>query len=230
MLEDEWIYVVEEGDTVDEIAAKTGRPVGELIWANQLEYPYRLAVGQSLYVGAEGSIWAGSPLLYSFGYAYPFIDRDTLDETLPFLTDIYIFSYGFTAEGNLVSPHIEDTPVIQSARTAGVRPVMVLTPLGPDGRFNNRLITELLSNDRAVRRLVWQLMAVIEQKEWILILNMCRPVTGSGLRSLSASVQGCLGHWGFLSALPWRQRPPMTSWGFSMKVLITGPSAKRQTG
>ena len=56
MLEDEWIYVVEEGDTVDEIAAKTGRPVGELIWANQLEYPYRLAVGQSLYVGAEGSI------------------------------------------------------------------------------------------------------------------------------------------------------------------------------
>lgn len=99
MLEDEWIYVVEEGDTVDEIAAKTGRPVGELIWANQLEYPYRLAVGQSLYVGAEGSIGAGSPLLYSFGYAYPFIDRDTLDETLPFLTDIYIFSYGFTAEG-----------------------------------------------------------------------------------------------------------------------------------
>ena len=166
MLEDEWIYVVEEGDTVDEIAAKTGRPVGELIWANQLEYPYRLAVGQSLYVGAEGSIGAGSPLLYSFGYAYPFIDRDTLDETLPFLTDIYIFSYGFTAEGNLVSPHIEDTPVIQSARTAGVRPVMVLTPLGPDGRFNNRLITELLSNDRAVRRLVWQLMAVIEQKEY----------------------------------------------------------------
>ena len=166
MLEDEWIYVVEEGDTVDEIAAKTGRPVGELIWANQLEYPYRLAVGQSLYVGAEGSIGAGSPLLYSFGYAYPFIDRDTLDETLPFLTDIYIFSYGFTAEGDLVSPHIEDTPVIQSARTAGVRPVMVLTPLGPDGRFNNRLITELLSNDRAVRRLVWQLMAVIEQKEY----------------------------------------------------------------
>ena len=65
MLEDEWIYVVEEGDTVDEIAAKTGRPVGELIWANQLEYPYRLAVGQSLYVGAEGGIGAGSPLLYS---------------------------------------------------------------------------------------------------------------------------------------------------------------------
>ena len=154
-------------------------------------------------------------------------------ETLPFLTDIYIFSYGFTAEGDLVSPHIEDTPVIQSARTAGVRPVMVLTPLGPDGRFNNRLITELLSNDRAVRRLVWQLMAVIEQKEYEgldIDFEYVPAGDGSGLRSLSASVQGCLGHWGFLSVLPWRQRPPMTSRGFSMKALITGPSAKRQTG
>ena len=164
MLEDEWIYVVEQGDTVDGIAGKTNLPVGELIWANQLEYPYRLAVGQSLYVGAEGSIWAGGPLLYSFGYAYPFIDRNTLDKTLPFLTDIYIFSYGFTAEGNLVSPRTDDTPVIQAARTEGVRPVLVLTPLGPDGLFNNRLITEFLSNDRAVRRLIWHLMAVMEQK------------------------------------------------------------------
>ena len=54
MLEDEWIYVVEEGDTVDEIAAKTGRPVGELIWANQLEYPYRLAVGMALLLRITG--------------------------------------------------------------------------------------------------------------------------------------------------------------------------------
>ncbi len=164
MLVDEWIYVVEEGDTVDRIAEKTGIPVGELIWANQLEYPYRLAVGQALYAGAEGGIQAGSPLLYSFGYAYPFIDRTVLDETLPFLTDIYVFSYGFTAEGDLIPPQTEDTPVIWDARTEGVRPVLVLTPMGQDGRFNNRLITELFSNDRAVRRLIWQLMAVIEEK------------------------------------------------------------------
>ena len=64
MLEDEWIYVVEEGDTVDEIAAKTGRPVGELIWANQLEYPYRLAVGQSLCGGRRQYRGRKSPSLF----------------------------------------------------------------------------------------------------------------------------------------------------------------------
>lgn len=40
------VYVVKEGDNVDRIAETAGIPVGELLWANQIEYPYRLAVGQ----------------------------------------------------------------------------------------------------------------------------------------------------------------------------------------
>lgn len=50
-MEQELIYVVKEGDNVDQIARTAGIPVEELIWANQLEAPYRLAVGQSLFVG-----------------------------------------------------------------------------------------------------------------------------------------------------------------------------------
>ena len=46
------VYVVKEGDNVDRIAETAGIPVGELLWANQIEYPYRLAVGQSLLVQA----------------------------------------------------------------------------------------------------------------------------------------------------------------------------------
>ena len=69
-------------------------PVGELLWANQIEYPYRLAVGQSL---PDPGRTGGGPgtvrrELYSFGYAYPFISRETAEQTLPFLTDLYIFS------------------------------------------------------------------------------------------------------------------------------------------
>jgi len=48
------VYVVKEGDNVDRIAETAGIPVGELLWANQIEYPYRLAVGQSLLI-PEGS-------------------------------------------------------------------------------------------------------------------------------------------------------------------------------
>ena len=33
------VYVVKEGDNVDRIAETAGIPVGELLWANQIEYP-----------------------------------------------------------------------------------------------------------------------------------------------------------------------------------------------
>ena len=45
------IYVVKAGDSVDSIAASQGIPVDQLIWDNQIEYPYRLAVGQALFIG-----------------------------------------------------------------------------------------------------------------------------------------------------------------------------------
>ena len=53
------VYVVKEGDNVDRIAETAGIPVGELLWANQIEYPYRLAVGQSLLI-PEGQAAPGN--------------------------------------------------------------------------------------------------------------------------------------------------------------------------
>ena len=47
------IYVVEEGDNVDQIASSVGVPVDVLIYDNQIEYPYRLAVGQALFIRGE---------------------------------------------------------------------------------------------------------------------------------------------------------------------------------
>lgn len=53
------------------------------------------------------------------GYAYPFIDEATLAETLNYLTSIYVFSYGFRADGTLVAPQIDDTRMIQRALDRG---------------------------------------------------------------------------------------------------------------
>ncbi len=47
------IYVVERGDSVDTIAESQGIPVQNLIFDNQIGYPYRLAVGQALYIRDE---------------------------------------------------------------------------------------------------------------------------------------------------------------------------------
>ena len=82
------IYVVKPGDSVDTIASRTDTAVESIIWANQIEYPYRLAVGESLYLADKATARGRErPPLYYFGYAYPNIIREVLRETLPAQTD-----------------------------------------------------------------------------------------------------------------------------------------------
>lgn len=154
------IYVVKEGDNVDAIARSFDLPVEILVWDNQIEPPYRLAVGQALYIrGASPGNGASPsferPSLYVFGYAYPFIDNTVLEQTLPSITDVYVFSYGFTMDGRLVPPAVSDQWLIEAAWKGGVRPIMTLTPLGADGRFNNALVTQLMENPQTQQRLIW---------------------------------------------------------------------------
>ena len=108
------IYVVKSGDNVDSIAAEAGIPVSTLLWDNQIAYPYRLAVGQALLLDNERNGKMKSPLHVN-GYAYPFINPDTLDWTLPYLTDLSVFSYGFTTDGDLIPPMADDSWMVNVA-------------------------------------------------------------------------------------------------------------------
>lgn len=157
------IYVVKRGDNVDSIAEEFGIPVEKLIMDNQILYPYRLAVGQAILITNNPNI-KEKPFLHVNGYAYPFISSDTLDTTLPFLTDLSVFSYGFTEEGELIPPLLDDEWMIKKAREAGVRPILTLTPLGEDGRFNNNLISVLVQNPGVQERLIWELGRMVFEK------------------------------------------------------------------
>lgn len=157
------IYVVKPGDTVDSIADSYGIPVSSVIYNNQLAYPYPLAVGQALLLSA-GETAAPSYSAWAGGYAYPFIEQSVLDETLPYLSSLYVFSYGFTTEGELVPPSLSDDFMIRSALTAGARPVLTLTPFGADGNFNNYLITSVVNNEAARNNLLSNLLSVLQEK------------------------------------------------------------------
>lgn len=163
------IYVVKEGDTIDRIAALYGVSPLYLAWANQIEAPYRLAVGQALFVPDEGRSGgcAGDGLLrrprrgiWMGGYAYPWIDSGVLSETCEYLTSISVFSYGFTEEGELIHPQeAGERRILEEAKRRGVMAELVLTPLGADGRFNNHLVSTLLGSlevQQRVIRAVWQ--------------------------------------------------------------------------
>lgn len=158
------IYVVEPGDTVDNIAGSFGIDVNKLIYDNQLVYPYQLAIGQALLILDNGrnpsrSIFAG-------GYAYPFINREVLQETLPFLSELPIFSYGFTAEGQLIPPLWDDTWMIDEAENFGTDAILTLTPFGADGQFNNYLISAIVNNASATQNLINNLITLMREKRY----------------------------------------------------------------
>lgn len=156
------IYVVEQGDSVDTIALQEGISPESVIYANQLVYPYELAVGQALLL-QKGESRADRNVSVN-GYAYPFIKEWTFSETLPYLTSLSVFSYGFTMEGRLLAPTLDDTWMIERAQTADVMPVLTLTPFGTDGMFNNMLIHSVVNNVEYTDRLIGELLGVMEEK------------------------------------------------------------------
>lgn len=159
------IYVVKAGDTVDSIAESHGVPAASVIYNNQLVYPYPLAVGQALLL-SSGESSAPSYPAWVNGYAYPFIQQNVLNETLPYLSSLSVFSYGFTTAGELIPPTVDDTFMIDAALASGVRPVLTLTPLGPDGNFNNALITAVVNDQAAKDNLLNNLLATVQAKDF----------------------------------------------------------------
>ena len=76
------IYVVQPGDTVDSIAELYTVDVWTIVNNNQILYPYELAIGQALFIDfgtREPARGIRSP-----GYAYPFIDKWNMEQTLPY--------------------------------------------------------------------------------------------------------------------------------------------------
>ena len=157
------IYVVQPGDSVDSIAAAQGISVDSILYNNQIIYPYRLALGQALLL-TKGISATERRTVNVGGYAYPFISRYVLEETLPYLSDLYVFSYGFTVDGDLIPPALDDSFMIAMAQDFEVAPILTLTPFGPDGMFNNYLITRIVNDMDAQNHLIRQLVAAVQRK------------------------------------------------------------------
>ncbi len=158
------IYVVQPRDTIDIIASTYGVDTDVLIYDNQLIYPYELAIGQALLIrnGQRERMME----IVSNGYAYPFINRWVLDNTLPFLSELSVFSYGFTVDGELISPLVDDVWMIDEALENDTLPILTLTPFGADGNFNNNLISAIVQNPAARDNLINNLLIVMAEKNY----------------------------------------------------------------
>lgn len=157
------IYLVKQGDSVDSIAALFGVPAESVIYNNQLTSPYKLAIGQALLVPAGAEPEVRRPV-WSGGYAYPSIERTTLQDTLPWLSDMRVFSYGFTPDGTILSPTPDDSFMLELAHQYNVRPVLCLTPIDESGTFNNLLIHQVINDPARTQVLIENLITIVQEK------------------------------------------------------------------
>ena len=156
--------MVKQGDTVNEVASTYGVSAETIIYDNQLIYPYRLAIGQALLINTGQT--NKTMEIKSNGYAYPFISRWVLDNTLPYLSELSNFSYGFNTEGELIPPVLDDEWMVEKALNTSTLPILTLTPFGADGNFDNTLINAIVNDVKARDRLIQNLLTVMQEKSY----------------------------------------------------------------
>ena len=103
-------YTVQEGDTFLEIAEQYGIAPKQLLANNPaLNGRDTLYPGETIVIDYATNM-ERRPLSVN-GYAYPYIDREILRKTLPYLTYLTLFTYGFTENGDLVGIDDEEVPL-----------------------------------------------------------------------------------------------------------------------
>ena len=150
------VHTVRQGETLSGIAAQHNTTVLALLQNNPQ-------------LGGGDRIWPGQTLVISYGpklgtfavngYAYPNIDQRVLRKTLPYLTYLSVFSYGFDSLGRILPQNAE--ALTRMARQYGVLPLLVLTTLGEDGQFSGERAQQLLRDPVARGALIENLAQTI---------------------------------------------------------------------
>ncbi len=153
------VHTVRQGESLSGIARQYGVSLTTL-WQNNpaLGGGERIYPGQSIVIAYEGDKLG---TLSVNGYLYPFIDREILRKTLPYLTYATVFSYGFDGEGNLLP--VDDEKILPIILEYGVVPILLLSTI-EDGQFSNQRSSRLFEDEVAQGRLIEQLLRTMEEK------------------------------------------------------------------
>lgn len=152
-------YTVNSGDTIFSIAQEFNITQWELLRNNPS------LAGREIYPGETIVIsYSDNPTeqIITNGYAYTSINETILRRTLPYLTYITIFTYGFTPDGELVYP--DDDKLISIALSYGTQPVMHLSTLTESGGFSSSLAADILNNPTAQNNLIENIIQNIQIK------------------------------------------------------------------
>ena len=156
------VYAVREGDTLTKIASYYNTTPLAIVQNNpELILNQLLRVGQVLTISFRTQ---RSRSIIINGYAYPYINKSVLLRTLPYLSRLTIFGYGFTENGELIE--IDDEPLIRLALQFDVAPIMLLSSLTESGTFSGERASYLFNNINAQNALISKIITKMKEKNY----------------------------------------------------------------
>ena len=155
-------HTVSPGETLYGIARRYGVPLRSL-WRNNLflQGGTDLQPGDVLYLEVKKEPLGTYPI---GGYVYPFVKQPVLEQTLPLISGIMPFTYGFRPDGSLIP--VEDGFIIDAAFRYSVSPVLHLSTLTESGNFSTALAESLLADPAAQQVLTENLLAELRRKSY----------------------------------------------------------------
>lgn len=157
------VHTVKPKDTLQSIADLYNTTVLSLIQNNP-----SLAVYPTLNIGQQLTVSYKVPRkreIVTDGYAYPFINKNLLKKTLPFLSRLTIFGYGFTQDGKLIP--IDDDELIRLSYQYQTAPIMLFTSLTEDGNFSTERASLLFNNVDVQNKLIEQIIETMKKKGYL---------------------------------------------------------------
>lgn len=155
------VHTVKEGDTLTSIAKMYNVDIMQILRNNPNILDRVLKPGEIVIISYD-SIKEGEIAIT--GYAYPYIDRDILKKTLPYLSYLTVFNYQIL-EGGVIND-IDDNEVVELARSYGVAPLMFIAVLNESGVSKPDVAFSLLSNEKEQITLIESIMATLRRKKY----------------------------------------------------------------
>lgn len=157
------VHIVETGDTLFSIANKYEVDPINIIQNNPgVTIDATLIPTRRLVIAFEDE---KKRTITTNGYAYTYVNKRLLEKTMPYLSRLTIFGYGFTQNGDLIN--INDDWMIKLAYKYKTAPIMLLSSLTETGVFSGKRASYIFNNKVAQNALISKVIAKMQEKGYL---------------------------------------------------------------
>lgn len=155
-------YIVNFGETLYSITRKFNIETGELLAVNPgIINPDVVIPGQIIYIPDRGQM---KRIISANGFVFSATDYQTVIERLPYLTYLSILGHTFQEDGTIID--IDDMPLIQMSREAGVAPMLVISNTDANGFYSPDLAHAILADRQLKNSLITNIGNIMVNKNY----------------------------------------------------------------